>query len=341
MTCLKHHRYDAAASTSGLEIKRSGKSQAGERLHDVATIGLTAGELGYGEIKGNLMRETLCFDAEDQRQTCVNMGIVAAKAMDDLPYGLLPNDGFVGLGLQGLSISPEFNFFESLMPQGLQPQFAFYLGAGDLGGEITFGGVNPKRVESPMIWIPVTNPEEGYWQVSIHAIRAGDTTLGVCRDKTTKGCRGIIDAQTSHLSAPEGMAGDIEKALVATLPGALRKGCGSTLGLDLQLVLDGGATLTLPAENYALNHKVSSDGTSCEPWLMRHETPAPLGEGLFVFGESLLRRYYTVYDWEMKRIGFSLTAPEKDAHKEEKSQADQPLIFLLQLAFRPGKLHRK
>jgi len=34
--------------------------------------------------------------------------------------------------------------------------------------------------------------------------------------------------------------------------------------------------------------------------------PEPLGPKLFILGEPVLHRYYTVYDWENHRVGFSL-----------------------------------
>eukprot|EP00933_Yihiella_yeosuensis_P005044 TRINITY_DN10945_c7_g1_i1.p1 TRINITY_DN10945_c7_g1~~TRINITY_DN10945_c7_g1_i1.p1 ORF type:complete len:688 (+),score=167.78 TRINITY_DN10945_c7_g1_i1:144-2207(+) len=44
----------------------------------------------------------------------------------------------------------------------------------------------------------------------------------------------------------------------------------------------------------------------CSPRTMPVRLPAPLGPKLFILGEPLLHRYYTVYDWEKKKVGFSL-----------------------------------
>jgi len=44
----------------------------------------------------------------------------------------------------------------------------------------------------------------------------------------------------------------------------------------------------------------------CQPRLMPVRLPAPLGPKLFILGEPVLHRYYTVYDWENHRVGFSL-----------------------------------
>eukprot|EP00933_Yihiella_yeosuensis_P061194 TRINITY_DN64000_c0_g1_i1.p1 TRINITY_DN64000_c0_g1~~TRINITY_DN64000_c0_g1_i1.p1 ORF type:complete len:573 (+),score=120.78 TRINITY_DN64000_c0_g1_i1:39-1757(+) len=45
---------------------------------------------------------------------------------------------------------------------------------------------------------------------------------------------------------------------------------------------------------------------SCSPRTMAVKMPEPLGPKLFILGEPVLHRYYTAYDWEQKRVGFSL-----------------------------------
>jgi len=34
--------------------------------------------------------------------------------------------------------------------------------------------------------------------------------------------------------------------------------------------------------------------------------PEPLGPKLFILGEPVLRKYYTVYDWQRRSVGFGL-----------------------------------
>merc|ERR1711933_510586 len=44
----------------------------------------------------------------------------------------------------------------------------------------------------------------------------------------------------------------------------------------------------------------------CRPRVMPVRMPEPLGPKLFIMGEPVLQRYYTVYDWGNQRVGFSL-----------------------------------
>lgn len=45
----------------------------------------------------------------------------------------------------------------------------------------------------------------------------------------------------------------------------------------------------------------------CRPRTMPVRMPAPLGPNLFILGEPILHRYYTVFDWRHPRIGFGLS----------------------------------
>lgn len=45
----------------------------------------------------------------------------------------------------------------------------------------------------------------------------------------------------------------------------------------------------------------------CSPRLMPVRLPRPLGPKLFILGEPVLHRYYTVYDWANRRVGFGLS----------------------------------
>merc|ERR1719277_1470946 len=44
----------------------------------------------------------------------------------------------------------------------------------------------------------------------------------------------------------------------------------------------------------------------CRPRLLPVRLPAPLGPKVFILGEPVLHRYYAVYDWGNKQVGFSL-----------------------------------
>jgi hypothetical protein len=55
----------------------------------------------------------------------------------------------------------------------------------------------------------------------------------------------------------------------------------------------------------------------CFPLLMTLELEEPLGPKLFILGEPVLRKYYTVYDARLKRIGFGRAVHAAAPSREE------------------------
>merc|ERR1719487_2228226 len=123
---------------------------------------------------------------------CTKMGFVTASEMSAVPFRGMPNDGIIGLGLPGISIGSQFNFLTQFAVghTGLARHFGIYLAADGSGAEIALGGLDRRRLAEKLTWVPVTNPEQGYWQVSILEVRVGDKTLYDCRGGE---CKGIVD----------------------------------------------------------------------------------------------------------------------------------------------------
>jgi len=173
------------------------------------------------------------------------------------------------------------------------------------------------------MWAPVALPELGYWQVRINRVRVGNKTLDLCNDGE---CRAVVDTGTSLLAVPVDFAEGLDEELTDSLrdpPSSRERGvdCRDVEGALLHFDLDG-FTLTLTAGDYARQAVMRDEsitesgtraagqpqGTQCRPTLMPIEMPAPIGPKLFIWGEPVLRKYYTVYDLAEKRIGFGLAA---------------------------------
>jgi len=73
----------------------------------------------------------------------------------------------------------------------------------------------------------------------------------------------------------------------------------------------------------------------CRATMMPLDLPEPLGPKLFIWGEPVLRKYYTVYDWKEQRIGFGLAkhvsdrkaAPQEDVAKKQPKVQRKPLLL--------------
>lgn len=286
---------------TGHEVQKGNRLARGNVTRDAATVGFTQADLGEGDAKGVLVRDTLCVG----EGACVDMALLAAINMDDKLFLAMPGDGIVGLGFSSLAIAPLCSFFGRLI-EGLHdhalPQFGISLGAES--GELYLGGHDASRLAAPIQWFPVDHPEDGYWQVAIQAVRVGNKTLDNC----AKGCHAIVDSGASRLGVQTTHLPTLRTALTSMPTPA--GGCqGPELSFDL-----GGMVITLQPEDYS--------GEDCAPMLGPLELEDDRFQGVYTFGETVLMRYYAAFDWEAKRVGFapaaqrsgtSLGKPTKDA----------------------------
>lgn len=70
---------------------------------------------------------------------------------------------------------------------------------------------------------------------------------------------------------------------------------------DLDIVL-GGKTYTLTAKDYIIN-----SGSLCLFGMVGLDIPAPAGP-LWILGDPFMRKFYTIFDFGQKRLGFATAA---------------------------------
>jgi len=294
--CLEHQRYSPWESITAQDVDSEGRqAQNGSRLvtgaasRDSVVLAFTQADLGTGDAKAVLVRDTLCLRGSES-QACTKIDMSAAFHMDDVPFRAMPSDGIVGLGLVGLSASPLSNFLARLLgtSTGVLPELGISLGSES--GEIFFGGHDKARLAAEIRWFPVDHPEEGFWQVAIQAVRVGGVVVDACEG----GCHGIVDTSASRLGVQYSRLPKVRAALAsAPTPG------GKCQGPELEFDL-GGMVLTLQSEDYA--------DEACAPQLGPLDVEEPKFLGVYAFGETVLRRYYAAFDWATLRIGFAPAA---------------------------------
>jgi len=319
-TCHKHRRYDRLTSASAVDVEYDGTKIAADATErDQVTVAF-----GTGEIQGEFVEDAVCFGVE--RQHCATARMILAAEMTDDPFGMFEFDGVLGLGLKALTLAPEFSIISQMLQahKTMKPQFAVYLGRYD-GDEsaISFGGYDPSRFVSTVKWAPVWRPELGYWQVQIKRIRMGDVVLEECE---TGGCRAIFDTGTSLLGVPRAFTRTMHRGLARLLPqdvpteDAANVDCRTVPGRSIQVDL-GEQVISLGVEDYSRPAPSNvtmprKDGVAgwkmfCRSILLPVDPMEPIGSKVFIFGEPVLRRYYTVYDVEKKQIGFAAAAPAR------------------------------
>jgi hypothetical protein len=240
--------------------------------------------------------------------------IITASEMTDEPFSSFAFDGVLGLGLSALAVDPEFSYFGQVVKTDIlpEPRFGFFLSSNDeVPSEISFGGHDERRVSGEPVWVPVVQPELGYWQVSIKSLKIGGVSLPIC---DAGKCVGIVDSGTSLMGVPSQAIRDIHMKLA-------RKVVGDPPELDcrqvggLAMVFDlGGFEVALGPEDYSrpLAMRVQSNTTgktqvvcraSLLPVDMGVESDKPLQ---WILGEPVLRKYYTAFDWKRQEIGFAI-----------------------------------
>lgn len=340
-TCAKHERYDISKSTTAVAINADG-SRVGE-MTDQITIGY-----GSGEVLGEFVKDRVCLG----ENLCTEANVVMAIEMSPQPFKSFNFDGIVGLGLDSLAIQESFSFFKTLAAKNtmVQPHFAVFLTEGEDGedSEIAFGGHNPSRLLEPLKWVPVAKPELGHWEVQIKAVRIDGKTLEMCEDGT---CRGVVDTGTSHLGVPAPYntdvaamlarpAGDLLDCRLVQAPEVeielaninltlksrnymrrlpLRDGVtvGSPTGVVVEGGTQGGNFPKSDEQGALVAQEDESVSRHCSPRITRVSLPEPLGPKLFILGEPVLHRYYTVYDYINLRVGFGLANSKQNTDQSQ------------------------
>mmetsp|Transcript_116782 Transcript_116782/g.362871 ORF Transcript_116782/g.362871 Transcript_116782/m.362871 type:complete len:522 (-) Transcript_116782:409-1974(-) len=320
--CATHRRYEREESGSAVDIDHDG----GEVHMSTEERDQVAIAFGTGEIVGEFARETVCLanhtgndsEAVLSGPDCTRVRVVLATELTTEPFHAFEFDGVLGLGLAALTLKPEFSLFGQMVGQNpaMSPRFAVFLARDDEGrSAISFGGHEESWAASELQWAPVAMPQLGYWQVQIKSVRVGDTVLQDCADG---GCRAILDTGTSLLGVPRQSSRTLHRLLARPVPGdyyddRFNTDCRTIPGNLIHFELSGGPVVSLAAEDYSrpkpLNMSVTGykDGWElfCRSLLLPVDFKEPLGPLVFIWGEPVLRKYLTVYDWGAERIGFA------------------------------------
>lgn len=386
-TCRAHRRYRRSDSGSAKDIDYDGTQVMPGQPRDQITV-----SFGTGEVTGVFVEDVVCMHDEEPAsgnssavalasggasasdRGCIKLRLIAATAMSEEPFKSFQFDGVLGLGLDGLSQAPEFNYLDVLAASfgkkrgaGKTPHtFAVFLAEdAEEESKITFGGWDDNHLVEDLSWNDVLDPEQGHWTIRIKSLRIGDEVLQLCHE----GCKGVVDTGTSLLAVPAMAFSELYTLL--RHPAHMEGHCmgpGPTLHIDLDHF-----TISLGPEDYARlektpprkskprfnskPHNVTADGRTdlhCKPMLMSMDLPAPLGPKLFILGEPVLRKYYSVYDAASKRVGLARarhhTAASSPLAEDmspalkmepllaEKSAAEKPKSMFE--VFRWKKLHR-
>lgn len=294
--CLARRSYDPARSATA---KRVAPQSA-----EVKVAG--------GSLSGNAFRDRLCLGAEGE--LCTETGLVAATAMSDEPFGLLPFDGVLGLGTSGGSLGVGFSFLDGLAgAETLEAnRFAVWLSTEDdhEDSEITFGKVSQARIASDILWQPLSG-NTGMWQTTMQDLSVDGVKLNLCG---TKGCQAAFDTGTGVIAGPS--------ALIQAILGALNIAvdCTNYRALPMLGFVFSGFTLNIEPADF-----VQRTGSGCLHQFLALDLPPPQGPALLL-GAPFLQRYYSVYDAGSLRIGLAVARHRATGPETSEALADTLMV---------------
>jgi hypothetical protein len=209
-------------------------------------------------------------------------------------------DGILGLAFDSISVGHATPVWYNLMKQGLVDKkvFSFYLSRNSTGmmggGQLTLGGVDKTLFKGDIQYVPLTH--ENYWQIKMDGVIFEYRNL--CGDE---GCKAIVDSGTSMITGPTELVNKINGQLGCIISGSecswLHCPDYSTLpNLEFQL---NGVSYVLSPKEY-----IMETGGACISALMGMDIQEPVGP-LWILGDKFMEKYYTVFDYENKQVGFA------------------------------------
>ena len=279
ISCRLHNRYDSSKSSTykanGTEFKISYGSGSikGFGSNDVCTLG------------------DLVIQGQDFAEVTKEIGpsFIAGKF-----------DGILGLGFDTISVNGITPPWYNLMAQGLVKEkvFSFWLSKTPSlteGGELTLGGYNTKRFTGDIHYAPVT--VQAYWQIKMDNFKMGATSF--CN---ASGCKAIVDSGTSLMTGPTSAVKEINKMLgcKTVLMECMWDACPEFSTLPTVEITVNGKVLPLSPKEYILDVN-----GQCISGFMGMDIPEPMGP-LWILGDVLMEKYYTIFDYGNNRVGFAL-----------------------------------
>jgi len=231
-------------------------------------------------------------------------GEVTHEAAD--VFGQAPFDGILGMGPAKAAVDGVPMPMDQLVKQGkIQHNvFAYYLSSGGKSGStLTLGGTDSQFYSGDFSYIPVAKAASllPYWLVSASDIKIGGDSTKSCNFLT--GCYMVVDTGTSILAGPTSAVGALTSKI-----GTVNEDCSNVDKLPTITITMAGKDFDLGPDFYVLKAKDDSGKTVCQLGIEGVNAGVPI----WILGDPFLRKYYTVWDADQNRVGFTLAKQPSD-----------------------------
>jgi len=314
LACALHSTFNLSASSTFVPLTENSSSQK------------IAIRYGSGTVHGHVAKETVrigTVEAHDQT-------FALAEEERSPAFAVAHFDGILGLGFRSISVGFFPPVLETLTKQKAIPKaiFAFYLPKDTKAqGEVTFGALNPNCYQGSIAWTPVTR--DGYWQIDVDAVTLrhrgplvqsstlaqANRTISSQADRENiipKIQSSIVDTGTSLIAAPlkfvEALLDGVPSKRIA---GQFFASCHDVKERLPDVVFTvGGQNLVLEPEDYTLEIGIPSPfGTvkMCMVGFMAMELELEGAKEIprWILGDVFLRKFYSIFDYDLKRVGFA------------------------------------
>ena len=224
-------------------------------------------------------------------------GVTFGETLEEpgLVFAFAKFDGVLGLGFPSNAVAGVKPVFNEMIDQKMitEPVFSFYLqkdGDDTSGGEIIFGGTDNTKYTGELTYVPVTR--ETSWQFTLDSFTVDDNE--VCED----GCEAIADTGFLFIAGPINYVQMLQNAIGAKRQsnGQYTVDCNSVPSLPSINFVIGGKKFEMTANDYVLNIQ----GT-CISGFQEWNSE----DNLWILGDIFQSKYYSVYDYGNKRVGFA------------------------------------
>lgn len=315
-TCLEHHRFAQGDSDT---FQPTPQEQInGQIQYGTGTVKYEGGNdvLSFCDSHHN----TGCHGKQDHMLQAPAHPIGLSTAQSSNPFRILPFDGIMGL-------APSIN--EGSVLHALKASHAldknmvgmYFSDDPHRVGSVAFGGVEPTHIapDSKLHWFPIRHDRE--WNISLKDIEVDGKRLHICDEHQGGVCPAIVDTGSSLITGP---SDEVSKLLPHI---RTPEDCSTTDKMPkISIVLTDKdfheVKLPLDPQEYTLRSwdevpqqdptgfkgEFAIVGKGDEPKIVPHCEP---GVGImdvpgkkWVLGNTLLRRYYSIYDDDHGQVGF-------------------------------------
>lgn len=219
------------------------------------------------------------------------------------------SNGILGMGFSALSRTQENPLPYKIYTQGLvtENMFGFWFNpnkSSPLAGEVYFGGYDQNYIDGPIDYVPLSRA--AYWEIKIARFTIEDDFWPMNETNLAA----MVDTGTSFMFLPDPFYSKLnntfnERTKNGTVCDPQDFPNYPSITFDI-VTTKGLKSYTLTHEDYlSMNYEAEGDEEKC---YIKISKSYIYGEKMIMFGIPFLLKYYTIYDYENRRVGF---APSK------------------------------